>query len=203
MSQKWRYAVAGFLAGVLATALIGGGYVYTDWRSAREQAESLAADRAAAEQALAELRAAVERAYADERTAAERARAGFERTLADTRPLAAPLARGVGYLLKQQSPDGAWRSDVYATFKDGPALTPLVVCALQEAGESAEPRVVALGARAAARKGSEYLAKMVRPDGSIDAGEDGLDYPVYTAALAVRPSRTRITRTCSRPATPG
>src|SRR5262245_42770070 len=46
------------------------------------------------------------------------------------------LAAGVEYLLKQQSEDGAWRSDVYATFKDGTALTPLVVAALQEAGSS-------------------------------------------------------------------
>jgi hypothetical protein len=46
------------------------------------------------------------------------------------------LALGVGYLLKQQSPDGAWRSDVYATFKDGIALTPFAVTALQEAHDA-------------------------------------------------------------------
>jgi hypothetical protein len=94
------------------------------------------------------------------------------------------LAKGVAYLLKQQSPDGAWRSDVYATFRNGPALTPLVVCALldaREPGGISPPEV-----RTAIRKGSEYLAKMARPDGSIDPGEDGLDYPVYTAALAVK-----------------
>ena len=85
------------------------------------------------------------------------------------------LGQGVAYLLKQQSPDGAWRSDVYATFKDGTALTPLAVCALQSAGADAK----------ATRKGSEFLAKFVKDDGTIDPGPDGLDYPVYTAALSV------------------
>jgi squalene-hopene/tetraprenyl-beta-curcumene cyclase len=90
---------------------------------------------------------------------------------------AGPLAAGVAFLVKQQSADGAWRSDTYAQFKDGPALTPLVTFALQE---SADP-----AARDAARKGSEYLAKLIRPDGSIDRDEGDVDYPVYTASLAV------------------
>jgi hypothetical protein len=84
--------------------------------------------------------------------------------------------------VNQQSPDGAWRSDVYATFKDGPALTPLVVCALQDAATGAS----APDTSAACRKGSVYLANMVAADGSITGGESGLDYPAYTAALAVK-----------------
>jgi hypothetical protein len=88
----------------------------------------------------------------------------------------AALPRGVAFLVKHQSPDGAWRSDVYGTFKDGTSLTPLVVCALQEAGPA--------GDREAVRKGSAFLAKLIKPDGSIDV-EGGIDYPVYTAALAV------------------
>jgi hypothetical protein len=88
------------------------------------------------------------------------------------------LARGVAYLLKQQSPDGAWRSDVYATFKDGTALTPLALCTLLEAGgeESAEAR----------KKAAAWLAKFAKPDGTIDPGPDGFDYPLYTAALAAK-----------------
>lgn len=92
-------------------------------------------------------------------------------------PLRTPAearAAGVRYLLQQQSPDGAWRSDVYATFKDGPALTPLVVSALQAAADPIST--------AARRKGSEYLAGLIRPDGTTAAD---LDYPAYTAALAV------------------
>jgi len=88
------------------------------------------------------------------------------------------LAAGVAYLVAHQSPDGAWRSDIYATFKDGPALTPLVLLALTESADAASA--------AARRKGCAYLAGLVQPDGTIAGGEAGLDYPVYTAALAVK-----------------
>jgi squalene-hopene/tetraprenyl-beta-curcumene cyclase len=101
--------------------------------------------------------------------------------LVDLNNLTAPdpaVVAGVEFLVKQQSPDGAWRSDLYATFKAGPALTPLVVVALQEADQpGSQP--------AAARKGSEYLASLVNPDGTITGGDGDLDYPVYTAALSV------------------
>lgn len=93
------------------------------------------------------------------------------------------LATGVAFLLGAQSPDGAWRSDLYATFKDGLALTPLVVGALQDAAlVGVEPTTAA----AARRKGIEFLVKFAQPNGSIDAGPDGIDYPVYTAAMAVK-----------------
>lgn len=88
------------------------------------------------------------------------------------------LASGVGYLLRHQSPDGAWRSDTYGTFKDGTALTPLAVVALIEAGGTVETA-------SSRRAGSEFLAQMVKQDGTIDEGPFGLDYPVYTAALSV------------------
>ena len=96
------------------------------------------------------------------------------------------LAAGVAFLLKRQSDDGAWRSDVYATFKDGTALTPLVLIALQDAGASGLSESSALHVVAAQRKGSEYLAKFARENGTIDSGPDGLEYPVYTASLAIR-----------------
>jgi Prenyltransferase and squalene oxidase repeat len=93
------------------------------------------------------------------------------------------LALGVDYLLAQQTPDGSWRSDVYATFKDGTALTPLVVTALQDAHDAGvrNPAV-----EAAIKKGVAWLAKFAKPDGTIDSGPDGFDYPVYTAALSVK-----------------
>ena len=106
----------------------------------------------------------------------------FERAAASTRAAIdrdRALRSGIDYLVKQQSPDGAWRSDVYATFKDGPALTPLVACAIQEAGE---PGASAAGVR----KGCEYLAKLIKADGTTEGGEGALDYPAYTAALAVK-----------------
>jgi hypothetical protein len=87
------------------------------------------------------------------------------------------LAGGVKYLVAHQSEDGSWRSDVYATFKDGTALTPLVLCSLLDAGgdESREAR----------KKAAAWLAKKAKPDGTIDEGPDGLPYPVYTAACGV------------------
>ncbi|HEV3387016.1 MAG TPA: prenyltransferase/squalene oxidase repeat-containing protein [Gemmata sp.] len=93
------------------------------------------------------------------------------------------LAAGVAYLLARQSADGAWRSDLYATFKDGLALTPLVVDALQVAAAAG---VEPVGSADARRKGIEFLARLAKPDGTIDPGPDGIDYPVYTAALTVK-----------------
>lgn len=88
---------------------------------------------------------------------------------------AAGIDAGVAFLVRHQSPDGAWRSDEYATFKDGTALTPLVLCSLLDA--NAEPD--------ARSRAAEWLAAKVNPDGTIDEGPDGLPYPVYTAALTV------------------
>jgi len=148
--------------GVVLLLVAGAGYFY--WTTAeRARQAALAAEEQAAREA--------------EQVAAALPQPG-PRTPEEYRALVGRArARGVAFLLQQQSPDGAWRSDVYGTFKDGTALTPLAVCALQDA---ADP-----GAAAAVRKGSEFLARMVKPDGSIDGGEGGLDYPVYTASLAV------------------
>ena len=93
------------------------------------------------------------------------------------------LMAGVAFLLKQQSEDGSWRSDVYATFKDGTALTPLAVTALQDARDG---RLRSQEVETAIRKGLVWLAKLSKPDGTIDCGPDGLDYPVYTATLTIK-----------------
>jgi hypothetical protein len=108
----------------------------------------------------------------------------------DDRPIPPPhpvtrqqaLADGVEYLLARQSQDGAWRSDVYATFKDGTALTPLAVTALQAAGDAG---VRAGPVEAAVARGCEFLATFVK-DGVVAPPADGFDYPVYTAALALK-----------------
>ena len=104
---------------------------------------------------------------------------------AQSRDFSQCLGEAAAFLMKQQSKDGAWRSEIYATFKGGAALTPLAICALQEAGSTGLTETSTLPIQVARRGGSEYLAKMVRPDGSIDEGADGIDYPVYTAALSV------------------
>lgn len=88
------------------------------------------------------------------------------------------VERGARWLCKNQSEDGAWRSDVYATFKDGPALTPLALLALRDlpVTESIE---------LARTKGIAYLTELIRSKGNV-GGERGLGYPVYTAALTVQ-----------------
>lgn len=93
------------------------------------------------------------------------------------------LAAGVAYLLKQQSEDGAWRSDIYATFKDGTALTPLAIVALQDVLDS---EVENPAISAAIQKSCNFLMKFVKGGPVIDPGPDGFDYPVYTAALAIK-----------------
>jgi len=90
---------------------------------------------------------------------------------------------GVKYLIAHQSEDGAWRSDVYATFKDGTALTPFAITALQEAHDAG---VRTPAVETAIKKGIAWLAKLSRKDGTIDPGPDGLDYPLYTATLAIK-----------------
>ncbi|MFL5338631.1 MAG: hypothetical protein ACJ8F7_00555, partial [Gemmataceae bacterium] len=85
-----------------------------------------------------------------------------------------PRWKAAEFLISKQSTDGAWRSDLVGTFKDGTALTPLVLLALLHAG--AKSLVIWDGAK--------WLARMVKPDGSIMPPEKhGFDYPVYTAAL--------------------
>jgi len=89
----------------------------------------------------------------------------------------APLAKAAAFLASQQSADGAWRSDLVGTFKDGTALTPLVLLALLHGDAK----------NAAIPKAAQWLADMVKPDGAIGAPEThGFDYPVYTSALTVR-----------------
>jgi hypothetical protein len=88
------------------------------------------------------------------------------------------LSAGAKFLVERQSPDGAWRSETYGSFKDGPSLTPLVVSVLQAIPDSA-------ATQRAIDKGADYLASLVKPDGTIDPGPHGVTYPVYTAALSV------------------
>jgi hypothetical protein len=88
------------------------------------------------------------------------------------------LAAAARFLRGRQSPDGAWRSSVYGTFKDGTALTPLVAHGLLAAADGGE-------AAACAARGAAYLATRARADGTLDEGPHGLSYPAYTAALSV------------------
>src|SRR5262249_26224686 len=86
------------------------------------------------------------------------------------------LKKASEWMTSRQSGDGAWRSDVYGTFKDGTALTPLVLHALI----LIDPKNPSIP------KAAKYLAEMAGADGSIRPREKhGIDYPLYTGALAV------------------
>ncbi|MCS7016836.1 MAG: hypothetical protein NZM42_12050, partial [Gemmatales bacterium] len=93
------------------------------------------------------------------------------------------LAEGVKFLLQRQAEDGAWRSEYYATFRDGTALTPLVLLALQYAHDSGYDSAEL---SQAIQQGIDFLARFVDKQGLIQEPQDGFDYPVYTASLAIR-----------------
>ncbi len=93
------------------------------------------------------------------------------------------LASAIQYLRKQQSPDGMWRSDQYATFKDGTALTPLVLDAIRQAEEHSQLK---FRDAESDTRGLEQLIKLIKPDGTLVASEASLEYPVYTAALSLQ-----------------
>src|SRR5271156_1407590 len=86
----------------------------------------------------------------------------------------AGLGRATTFLISQQSPDGAWRSNVYGFFKDGPSLTGHVALGLCRFGGD-EP-----AAASALTRAGVYLQRIAP---SADAQ---FNYPVYTAADAVR-----------------
>lgn len=92
----------------------------------------------------------------------------------------ASLAKAAQYIVAKQSPDGAWRSETYGCFRDGPALTPYVMSGLfflHQGGDEV---------RTSFRKGVKYLVEMVDEEGNIREGPYGLMFPVYTAASASR-----------------
>lgn len=90
------------------------------------------------------------------------------------------LTDSARYLIQKQSPVGAWLSETYGAFKDGPSLTPLVLNALVFLPQGGEK------GRESLLTGVGYLVRMVGADGKIQAGERGLSFPVLTSASAVR-----------------
>lgn len=87
----------------------------------------------------------------------------------------AAVAKAVKFLASKQSPDGAWRSDIYAPFKEGDALTPLVMTAIL-------PLPIDESAEAMRDHGQKYLVELSKRTFEHDNGLKSLAYPVYTAA---------------------
>jgi hypothetical protein len=84
-----------------------------------------------------------------------------------------PRSAAVAWLLKQQSGDGAWRSDTYGAFRDGRALTPVVLRAL----------VIERAAEAVCRKACAWLLE--------NRATLFEEYPVHLAS-AILESSTRL-----------
>jgi HEAT repeat protein len=92
----------------------------------------------------------------------------------------AALQRAAVFMVKAQSPDGAWRSETYGAFRDVPVLTPYVMSALFFLPQGGEP------ARLAFKRGARYLVEHVNEDGTVNEGPRGFNYPVFMAAMASR-----------------
>ena len=81
------------------------------------------------------------------------------------------LEAAASYLVSKQSPDGAWRSETYGMFRQGPTLTPYVMSALFFLEQGGAP------ARASFRRGVRYLSGMIGEDGTPRAGPGGVPFP--------------------------
>lgn len=90
------------------------------------------------------------------------------------------LERGVRYLTDHQSQDGAWRSETYGCFKEGPELTPYVLSCLYFTPQGGDK------VKSSYEKGVGYLLSLVNEDGTLKTGAQGFMFPVHTSAMACR-----------------
>lgn len=84
-----------------------------------------------------------------------------------------PLARGVAWLVARQTPAGAWRSENYLDFGDGPVSTATALWALTACPEGSVPR-------ATVDRGVAYLRAKIGADGKVTS-----ELPTYASALSV------------------
>ncbi len=87
------------------------------------------------------------------------------------------LRAAVGFLAARQSRDGAWRSARYGAFREGDALTPLVLWALASApGADAEPLA----------RGVRWLESLTDTQSARGEPWVELRYPLFTASYAAQ-----------------
>lgn len=85
------------------------------------------------------------------------------------------IALGADFLVREQQPDGLWKSRTYGLLKDGTALTPLVLGSLPKSKST----------EAARRSGLAVLNSWVNTESRVIRIRRPLESPVYTAALSV------------------
>jgi len=84
-----------------------------------------------------------------------------------------PRRRALGFLVARQSADGAWRAESYAAFRDGDALTPVVLWALPASGENFA-------------RGLHWLERLTDIQAASGEPWGGLTYPLFTASYAAQ-----------------
>lgn len=97
----------------------------------------------------------------------------------EPRHTAATGRSALAFFASQQSPDGAWRSDRYAAFRDGDALTPLVLWAAQSVP-------AALGFGAVLGHGLRWLERLTDVQSRRTEPWTELRYPLFTASYAAQ-----------------
>jgi hypothetical protein len=90
----------------------------------------------------------------------------------------AAVRAALGFFAGRQSPDGAWRSSRYAAFRDGDALTPVVLWAMQAVPSSMSDEVFARGLR--------WLERLTDTQSRRAEPWAELRYPLFTASYAAQ-----------------
>jgi len=92
---------------------------------------------------------------------------------------AGPLRTALAFLAARQSRDGAWRSDHYGVFREGDALTPLALWAMQDA-----PALTAPGG--AFTRGLRWLEGLTDAQAQREEAGAETHYPLFTASYAAQ-----------------
>ena len=89
------------------------------------------------------------------------------------------LRAALGFLAGRQSSDGAWRSDQYGAFREGDALTAVVLWAMQKAP-------LELAAAGVFTRGLRWLERLTDSQRPLAETPCELRYPLFTASYAAQ-----------------
>ena len=93
------------------------------------------------------------------------------------------LAHAVGYLWKQQKPDGSWRSPTYGVMHSGQSMTPFVLAAILKA----PVKFKLAGDVPGVEPARDFIRRLIDQKGSLGhVDPDVTEYPVYSTAYAVQ-----------------